>query len=55
VAYAIGLPCVDVTDLARMQECPVDCIEEGGRMLDINPNECVDGGAWAPVCLVEAR
>ena len=37
-----------------MDECPVDCIYEGGRMLYIHPDECVDCGACEPVCPVEA-
>jgi NAD-dependent dihydropyrimidine dehydrogenase PreA subunit len=54
MAYVIGLPCVDVKDLACVEECPVDCIYEGGRMLYIHPDECVDCGACEPVCPVEA-
>jgi NAD-dependent dihydropyrimidine dehydrogenase PreA subunit len=54
MAYVIGLPCVDVKDLACVDECPVDCIYEGGRMLYIHPDECVDCGACEPVCPVEA-
>jgi NAD-dependent dihydropyrimidine dehydrogenase PreA subunit len=54
MAYVIGLPCVDVKDRACVDECPVDCIYEGGRMLYIHPDECVDCGACEPVCPVEA-
>jgi NAD-dependent dihydropyrimidine dehydrogenase PreA subunit len=54
VTYVIGLPCVDVKDLACVDACPVDCIYEGGRMLYIHPDECVDCGACEPVCPVEA-
>jgi NAD-dependent dihydropyrimidine dehydrogenase PreA subunit len=54
VTYVIGLPCVDVKDRACVEECPVDCIYEGGRMLYIHPDECVDCGACEPVCPVEA-
>ena len=32
----------------------MDCIYEGGRMLYIQPDECVDCGACEPVCPVEA-
>ncbi|HET8528776.1 MAG TPA: ferredoxin family protein, partial [Gaiellaceae bacterium] len=38
--------CVDV--------CPVDCIHEVGRMLVIDPDECIDCGACEPECPVEA-
>jgi NAD-dependent dihydropyrimidine dehydrogenase PreA subunit len=45
---------VDVTDKSCVQECPVDCIYEGARMLYINPDECVDCGACKPICRVDA-
>jgi NAD-dependent dihydropyrimidine dehydrogenase PreA subunit len=54
VTYVIALPCVDVKDRACVDECPVDCIYEGGRSLYIQPDECVDCGACEPVCPVEA-
>lgn len=54
MTYVIGLPCVDVKDRACVDECPVDCIYEGGRSLYIQPDECVDCGACEPVCPVEA-
>ena len=41
-------------DKACIEECPVDCIYEGARMLFIHPDECVDCGACEPVCPVEA-
>src|SRR5690606_27550208 len=52
--YVIGEPCIDVMDRACVEECPVDCIYEGGRSLYIQPDECVDCGACEPVCPVEA-
>jgi NAD-dependent dihydropyrimidine dehydrogenase PreA subunit len=42
VTYVISQPCVDVKDRACVDECPVDCIYEGKRMLYIHPDECVD-------------
>lgn len=54
MAYVIGEPCVDVLDRACVEECPVDCVYEGERMLYIHPDECVDCGACEPVCPVEA-
>ena len=54
MTYVIALPCVDVKDRACVDECPVDCIYEGERMLYIHPDECVDCGACEPVCPVEA-
>jgi NAD-dependent dihydropyrimidine dehydrogenase PreA subunit len=54
VTYVITQSCVDVLDRTCVQECPVDCIYEGERMLYIHPDECVDCGACEPVCPVEA-
>ncbi len=54
MAYVITQPCVGVKDKACLPVCPVDCIQEGERMLYINPNECVDCGACAPACPVQA-
>jgi NAD-dependent dihydropyrimidine dehydrogenase PreA subunit len=54
MTYVIAQPCVDVKDRACVDECPVDCIYEGNRMLYIHPDECVDCGACEPVCPVEA-
>ena len=54
MTYIIAQPCVDVLDKACIEECPVDCIYEGERMLYIHPDECVDCGACEPVCPVEA-
>ncbi|MEB3969237.1 ferredoxin family protein [Mycobacterium ulcerans] len=54
MTYVIGKPCIDVTDRACVEECPVDCIYEGGRSLYIHPDEFVDCGACEPVCPVEA-
>jgi ferredoxin len=54
VTYVVAEPCVDVLDKACIDECPVDCIYEGARMMYINPDECVDCGACEPVCPTEA-
>ena len=54
MTYVIAEPCIDVKDRACVDECPVDCIYEGNRMLYIQPDECVDCGACEPVCPVEA-
>src|SRR5699024_10513158 len=54
MTYIIAEPCVDVKDKSCVDECPVDCIYEGERMLYIHPDECVDCGACEPVCPVEA-
>jgi NAD-dependent dihydropyrimidine dehydrogenase PreA subunit len=54
MTYTIAEPCVDVKDSACVEECPVDCIYEGERMLYIHPDECIDCGACEPACPVEA-
>ncbi len=54
MTYIIALPCVDLKDKACVEECPVDCIYEGDRMMYIHPDECVDCGACEPVCPTEA-
>ena len=52
--YVIASACIDVMDRSCVEECPVDCIYEGGRKAYINPKECIDCGACEPVCPVEA-
>jgi ferredoxin len=54
MTYTIAEPCIDVKDKACVDECPVDCIYEGDRMLYIHPTECIDCGACEPACPVEA-
>ena len=54
MTYIIAETCIDVKDKACVDECPVDCIYEGPRMLYIHPDECVDCGACEPVCPVTA-
>ena len=54
MTYVIAEPCIDVTDRACVEECPVDCIYEGARSLYIQPDECIDCGACEPVCPVRA-
>jgi NAD-dependent dihydropyrimidine dehydrogenase PreA subunit len=54
MAYVIGEACIDSTDRACVEECPVDCIYEGARKLYIHPAECIDCGACEVVCPVDA-
>jgi len=54
MTYTICEPCIDIKDKGCVDECPVDCIYEGPRMLYIHPDECVDCGACEPVCPVTA-
>src|SRR5438046_9868718 len=54
VTYIIAEPCIDLKDKSCIDVCPVDCIHEAGRMLVIDPEECIDYGACEPECPVEA-
>ncbi|MCE4268733.1 ferredoxin [Rhodococcus sp. ACPA4] len=54
MVYVVTEACVDVQDKSCMQECPADCIFEGGRMTYINPDLCIDCGACVPSCPVDA-
>ena len=54
MTYVITAGCIDILDKSCIEECPVDCIYEGDRMLYIQPEECVDCGACEPVCPQEA-
>jgi NAD-dependent dihydropyrimidine dehydrogenase PreA subunit len=42
VTYIIAEPCIDIKDLSCVDVCPVDCIHEYGRILVIDPEECID-------------
>jgi NAD-dependent dihydropyrimidine dehydrogenase PreA subunit len=54
MTYVVTDACIDILDRSCIEECPVDCIYEGGRMMYIHPDECVDCGACEPACPVEA-
>ena len=52
--YVITEACINTTDKACVDVCPVDCIYEGENQLYINPDECIDCGACEPECPVTA-
>lgn len=54
MVYVISEPCLDVKDMSCVEQCPVDCIYEGARMLYIHPDECIDCGACESTCPVQA-
>jgi NAD-dependent dihydropyrimidine dehydrogenase PreA subunit len=54
MAYVIGAACVDVMDRSCVEDCPIDCIYTGERKLYIHPEECIDCGACARSCPVDA-
>ncbi|MGL1659460.1 indolepyruvate ferredoxin oxidoreductase subunit alpha, partial [Vibrio parahaemolyticus] len=41
-------------DGACQTVCPVECIYEGGRMMYIHPDECINCGICLSVCPVQA-
>jgi ferredoxin len=62
MTYVIAEPCIGTKDTACVEVCPVDCIHPTKseadfgthKMLYINPDECIDCGACAPECPVDA-
>jgi len=62
--FIICEPCVGVCDTACVEVCPVDCIhpdhgwtkgdDATGKMLYIDPEECIGCGLCEPECPVEA-
>jgi NAD-dependent dihydropyrimidine dehydrogenase PreA subunit len=54
MTYVITAGCIDVMDRSCLEQCPVDCIERGTRMLYIDPDACIDCGACEPTCPQEA-
>lgn len=50
MTYVITDACLDVMDRSCLTQCPVDCIQQGERMVYINPDECIDCGACEPAC-----
>ncbi len=54
MTYVIAEPCVDIKDGDCLLVCPVDCIYVGGRMMYIQPDECVNCGICVSVCPVDA-
>ena len=54
MTYVITSTCIDVKDGICQKVCPVECIYEGGRMMYIQPDECINCGFCVPVCPVTA-
>jgi NAD-dependent dihydropyrimidine dehydrogenase PreA subunit len=54
MTYVVTQACVDVKDRSCIVQCPVDCIYEGGRMMYIHPDECIECGACEAACPVSA-
>ena len=64
MAHVVTSPCVGTHDTACMKVCPVNCfydvglnelgLEGEGKILIINPDECIDCGLCVPECPVAA-
>src|SRR5699024_7217542 len=54
MAFVIMSPCIGEKSGECVEVCPVDCIEEGKDMFNIDPDICIDCGACESVCPVEA-
>ena len=54
MVYVIASTCIDVKDGTCQDVCPVECIYEGGRMMYIQPQECISCGLCLSVCPVDA-
>jgi len=62
MTYVITSECIGCKDMSCVAVCPVDCIHplpddpdfETAEQLYINPNDCIDCGACATACPVDA-
>ncbi len=54
MTYVVNDSCIRCKYMDCVEVCPVDCFYEGGNMLVIHPDECIDCGVCEPECPVEA-
>ena len=54
MTYLVNDKCIMCKHTSCVGVCPVDCFYEGGNMLVINPEECIDCGVCEPECPEEA-
>jgi ferredoxin len=54
MAFVITSPCKGELAAECLDVCPVDCIDKGEDQFLINPDLCIDCGACAAVCPVDA-
>ena len=54
MAYVVTENCHKCRFTDCVVVCPVDCFHGDAEMLYIDPDECIDCGACAPECPVEA-
>src|SRR5947209_6270684 len=54
MAFVVCEPCHDCKYTDCVTVCPCDCFYQDEAMLYIDPDHCIDCGACAPECPVEA-
>ena len=54
MAFVVTEPCLGCKNTVCITVCPVDCFHEDKRSLWIDPDTCIDCGACAPECPVDA-
>jgi ferredoxin len=54
VTYVVTESCIRCKYTDCVDVCPVDAFREGGNMLVIDPDECIDCAVCVPECPVDA-
>ncbi|MFQ6021209.1 MAG: ferredoxin FdxA [Acidiferrobacterales bacterium] len=54
MTYVVTESCIKCKYTDCVEVCPVDCFHEGGNMLVIDPEECIDCTLCVPECPVDA-
>ncbi len=54
MAYVVTEPCVNCRFTDCVVVCPMECFYGDAGQLFIDPDDCIDCGACAPECPVEA-
>lgn len=54
MAHVVTAPCVGCKYTDCVVVCPMECFYGDERQLYIDPDDCIDCGACAPECPVEA-
>ena len=54
MTFVVTENCIKCKYTDCVEVCPVDCFYDGGNMLVIHPDECIDCGVCVPECPAEA-
>lgn len=54
MTYVVTEQCIKCKYTDCVEVCPVDCFREGGEMLVIDPDICIDCAVCEPACPVDA-